>query len=518
MLRARGTKNVRLPNKPRFYKSESETGPMLIHDFTIYRARENHGPNGDRFTKPQLQKIFSDAARTRAHGIPFLDTHLYDVNPIGRLHKWWFTDDDWLHGSGEIFGQDVLGPERYQHIKQQWREGRFTDVSLSVAQGMLPDGRMDPNELKLNEISFCHRGRHKNCNIKILEASDQSHSNKTYHHEGKIMSLTIQHDNGSVGGLDTSKLEATLEDVIATARERGIDFTQAEIDEFAKAGPQGVLPATQFIVGKMAERMAGLTRDNESMVGIVSEVNQNYIKQRQADIEMVKEYYQTKVAAGTLTEERAKQLSEKAEALGQDRNQADAFDTMISGIMEFKKVSQELAEASKNLEKSKNAQTRMQREVNREQRRDASPKRPAAQQQAPPAQQAAKPAAVAPAKAAAAPNPRAVAPADAGEAPTDAPANPGELAQSLTPAVHSNQGYVLVNADSYADDQPWIDAAAPLAIQASYARGLASQNLSRLYDIMSKPRYFEDSLGLAIKPVGEQGFKLQNNYVPYAPF
>lgn len=512
-MRARG---VRLPNKPRFYKNESDTGPMLVHDCTIYRARADQGKNNDHYTKPQLEKIFQEAAVTRKHGIPFLDTHLYGVEPIGRLHKWWFTNDGWLHGSGEIFGQDVLGRERYQHIKQQWNEGRFTDVSLSVAQGKLPDGRLDPDNLTLNEISFCHRGRHKNCNIKILEASDQSQSNKTYHHEGKIMSLTIQHDNGAIGGLDTSKLEATLEDVIATARERGIEFTQAEIDEFAKAGPQGVLPATQFIVGKMAERMAGLSRDNEGMKGIVTEVNQNYIKQRETDIEMAKEYYQSKVASGKLTEERAKQLSDMAEALGKDRNQANAFDTMISGIVESKALAQQLAEVNKNLEKSKNAQTRMQREVNREQRRDASPKRTPVQQQTSPAQQATKPAAAA-AKPAA-PNPRAVAPADANEAPTGEPANPGELAQSLTPAVHSNQGYVLVNADAYTDDQPWINEAAPLAIQAAYARSLPSQNLSRLYDIMAQPNYFADSLSTRIAPIGQQGFQRQNNYVQYASF
>lgn len=491
----------------------------MVHDCTIYRARANHGPNNDHYTKAQLEKIFHEATITRKHGIPFLDTHLYGVEPIGRLHKWWFTNDGWLHGSGEIFGQEVLGPERYQHIKRQWREGMFTDVSLSVAQGKLPDGRLDPNNLTLNEISFCHKGRHKNCNIKILEASDQSQSNKTYHHEGKIMSLTIQHDNGSTGGLDTAKLEATVEDIVQTARERGIEFTQAEIDEFAKAGPQGVLAATQFIAGKMADRMAALAQENDAMKGIVNEVNQKYIQQREADIEMAKEYYQSKIALGTLNEDQVKNLSEMAEKMGKDRSRAMEFDTMISGIAESKRLAAELAETTKNLEKSKNAQTRMQREVNREQRRDASPKRAPApqqqqqQQQKPPAQQqqqSAKPAAP-PAKA----NPNAVAPPDAHDAPTDMPANPGELAQQLTPAVRSDQGYVLVNADAYTDDQPWIDAAAPLAIQASYARSLPSLNLSRLYNEMTQPNYFEKSISMRIAPAGEQGFARRFNHTPF---
>lgn len=514
-----GARSQRPAHRPRIIPSKTPGGPILIHDCSVYRARVDHGPNGDHYTRQQLEKIFREAVQTKTHGIPILDTHLYDVQPIGRISKWWFTPDNWLHCSGEIFGEDVLGPQRYQHTLRNIKNGSYKDVSLSVAQGILPNGKHDPNNLRLNEISVCREGRHKNCNIKIVEASDQSQSKKTYHHDGgQIMSLTIQHENGTTGGLDTSKLDVSVENLVAEAAARGVPFTQAEIDDYAKAGPQGYLAASQLIIAKMADKMANLAQENDGMKGIVNEVEQNYARQRENDIAMVKEFYGEKVKSGKMTEERAKQLSDEAEAMGKNREYATKFDTMISGILELKEQAAQIAELSKSLEKSKATANRMQREHNREQKRDLSPKRapvapPAAQQK--PATAAPPAAATAPAKSAI-PSPNAVAPADANSAPTDQPPNPGEMAQSLTPhPQYSQQGYVLANASAEHGDSAWINKCFPLAYQGQFARSLASESMSRIYDIMDKPNYFNDTIGLRVPPVGEQGFARRNNGPTY---
>lgn len=496
----------RLPHRPRIIETQTPGGPILIHDCTIYRARKDHGPNGDHYTKEQLTQIFTEASKTSQHGIPFMDTHLYLVGPIGRLHKWWFTPDGWLHGSGEVFGEDVLGPERYQHTLNLIKTGQFKDISLSVVQGRFPNGQMNPKDLKLQEISICRRGRHKNCNIKIVEASDHSQSNKTEHHEGKIMSLTVTHDNGSqVGSLDVSKLTPSVEDMVAVARERGVTFSQAEIDDYANRSMQGgdnAFSVAQVILAKMSDVASVLQKQNDGMKGIVQEVNDNYIRQREADIKMAAEYYEEKRVAGTLTEERAKRLTEMAEKLGKDRDAADQFDTMISGIMEAKRLAADNAELTKNLQKQTNAATRAAREANREisrhQARDASPKRA-------PAAAAATPAAVAkPAAPAASSN--AVAPADAQSAPTDMPPNPGALAQQLTPKTSADGSYqyVMVEASAEYGDQQWIDTMAPLAYQGSYAKALPSQNMSRIYAEMGRTNYFDDIIRLDVPPVGKQ--------------
>lgn len=497
-------------HRPRIIPTKNPGGPILIHDCTIYRARKDNGPNGDHFTREQLERMLTLAALTSKAGLPFMDTHNYLVGPIGRLHKWWFDNRDWLHGSGEVFGENVLGPERYNHIRELIRTGQFKDISLSVIQGVFENGRPNPDDVKFNEISLCRRGKHKNCNIKIVEASDQSQSYKTHHHEGEIMSLTVTHENGSTGGsLDMSKLAPSIEDMVAVAQERGVTFTQAEIDQYSQLTGENAFSAAGIILAKMADVTSMLQKQNESMKGIVKEVDDHYLAQRETDIKMAADYYEEKRAAGKLTDARAKLLTEMAAKLGKDRNAADEFDTMISGIVEAKDLAAANAELTKAVQKQTNAANRAQREQKRE-ARDSSPKRTPITQT--PAQQAAAAAAKA---AAATPSPNAVAPVDAKSAPTDASANPAEMAQQLAPKMSPDGKYIMAEADAEVGERIWIDRFAPLAYQGSYAQSLPSETMRHIYEDMSKPNYFDTAVRMSVPIVGHQGFSRRPNNTPF---
>lgn len=515
-------------HRPKILRLPDDGGPIQILDCTIYRARRFdpkrpnkplHGKLGNHYTQDQLEKAFHEAGLMRQHGIPLLDTHFYGDHPIGRLKKWWFTDDGWLHAEAEIFDRKTLGPQLYEHFQKLIRSGQLTDISLSMIQMQRPDGTFDPNDLRLQEVSICRVGRHKNCNIRVVEASDPSQSGaRVVHHKGKLIrsnmnGLEITHEGGK--GLNTAHLSPSLEDLVAQATECGVAFTQAELDEYAaRQGSENQFSAAVAIMAKMAEQNLLLSRENKGMRPVVEQLNASYVKQREQDVAMVEAWYQAKVADKSLNEETAKELIEAAKAMGADRDQSRAFDAMISGIAEATKMREQYAEAQKQAEKARNAENRARRAA-----RDQSPKRQltapqqaakkAAEPAKPPAAEQAKRDAIADAilKGAVPKNPNAVAPADAHEVPAgegELP-DPAAMASEMIPVVAST-GYTKVEASADHGDLPWINKEAPLAYQGSYAQHLPSESMRRITEIMTAPNYFDNSLNCNVPPPGQQGF------------
>lgn len=517
-------------HRPKILRLPEDGGPIQILDCTIYRGRRFdpkqpdkplHGKLGNHYTQEQLEKAFHEAALTRQHGIPLLDTHYYGDHPIGRLKKWWFTPDGWLHAEAEIFDRKTLGPQLYEHFQKLIRSGQLTDISLSMIQRQNPDGTFDPNDLRLQEVSICRKGRHKNCNIRVVEASDSSQSGaRVVHHKGRLIrsnmnGVEITHEGGK--SLNTSHLSPSIDDLVAQATECGVSFTQAELDDYAaRQGAENQLSAAMIIMAKMAEQTRALSHENKTMRPVVDQVNASYVKQREQDVAMVEAWYQAKVADKSLSEETAKELIEAAKTMGMDMSQSRAFDAMISGIAEATKMREQAAEAQKQAEKARNAEIRARRAA-----RDQSPKRQltppqqaakkAAEPAKPPAADQAKRDAIADAilKGAVPKNPNAVAPADANEVPAGGEGelpDPAAMAAEMIPVIAST-GYTKVEASAEHGDLPWINREAPLAYQGSYAQHLPSESMRRITEIMTAPHYLENSLSCNVPPPGQQGFR-----------
>lgn len=78
--------------------------------------------------------------------------------------------------------------------------------------------------------------------------------------------------------LDLSKLTLSIEDMVTIAQERGVTFSQAEIDDYANHSIQGgdSISVAQVILSKMPAVASILQNQNNEMEDVVQEVKNAY--------------------------------------------------------------------------------------------------------------------------------------------------------------------------------------------------------------------------------------------------
>ena len=477
----------------RLIKNRKPDGSIRIHDAKLYRCRDNHGRNGNHYTRAQLEKIFREA---REDGpTPILHTHNYRKGPIGYLTGHWFGNDGWLHCSFKIYSKAQMKNDlRYETIVDNFKRGILNMVSLSVRQRKLGNGKWDPNDLKLNEISVCRKGDHKNCDIGVIEASDSNKAN-VYKTGGEIMALNLDIETGP------SKLgdkPISVDELVQFAKENGVEFSEEELKGLSVSENPLVVAAALVVQKTIANKhmtdaqRKQLEEDAEMGRRLRAEKEAAYKAKQEASVKEMSEFVEAEFKAERLNEKEyndAKHIIEKVAS----NPDAEVMMKLLMGPLTKAKTA---AAAQQQAEKASAELTSQLRAAERRERQTlthraaTSPSAAATTAAAPPAEKRSAPADDAP-------------PAKRNKADT----KPENLAQKLAPKMDGQ--YVVIEADATAGHKPWIDHLYADALQGSRAQSIESNIMNTLQEILSEPDFKRNASNTIIPMPGKQGFSQQ---------
>ncbi len=473
-------------NKTQITHGKKLNGSIRIKDAKLYRWRDNHGRKGNHYTRWQLEKIFREA--TAEGPVPILHTHNYRTGPIGYLQKYWFGNDGWLHVSFKLYSKARMGNDwRYNTLVSDFRRGLLNMVSLSVVQRHLGGDRWDPNVLSLNEISVCRKGDHKNCDIRVIEASESDNKNLSKP-GGEIMSLEIQ-----TGGVDVTKEKLTIDQLVGFAAENGVEFSQEELTALASMPEGAYLSASSIVLRKLAAKanMSDMDRkqlEEEAELGrrLKTERETEYRKQKESEVKEITDFFEAEYKAGGIKEEEWTEIKEMASKMGSVPEAKNALKMMMMPIQKAKAA----ATAQQEAEKARTTATNQLRAAERRDRETLTH------------------------RAASTPLEKRSAPStDANAAKRTKPSKPDfeietkpeNLAQRLAPKMDNN-GNVVVDADANGSHQLWIDNLFPRALQSSMSKAVESATMKMLQEDMGHPDFVQNASSTIIPPIGQQGF------------
>ena len=472
-------------SQTRIIAGKKRFGSIKIHDAKLYRLRNNHGRKGQHYTKEQLQRIFTEAM---AEGpVPILNTHNYKIGPIGFLKKFWF-DDGWLHVGFKIYSKEKMKNDfRYHNLVDQFKRGLLNMVSISVVQKRLGKGNYDPNSLKLNEISVCRKGEHKNCDIRVIEASDSDNKNRVVA-GGEVMALEIH-----TGPADISKEPISVDSVVQFAAENGVSLSEEDMRAVASSA-EPLVTASALVMRRMAEKASmtdaqrkQLEEDAQMGRKLRAEKEAAYKAQKEAEVKEMTDFFEAKFKAGSLTDAEYTEAKELIAKFGTVPEAGLMSKMMMTGITEAKAAIAAKEEAEKNATAASSALRAAERRE-----RQTLTLRAATTPVATPAAEKRTAAETQTAKR-----------TKTDEATPEIQTKPENLAQRLAPKMDGNN--VVIEADATAGNKPWIDTLFPHALQGTEAQSIESQTMKWLQEELTHPNFVRNASHTVIPVIGKQG-------------
>ena len=480
----------------RIINSTDPDGPIRIHDATIYRLRENHGPKGDKFTRPQMERMLREVPKP----IPIRDTHNYWINPVGGVNKCWvapneFGQKDWLHFGAELGDRKKLGDFRHNNLKKRFRNGELNCCSLSVAMSYLDKkkGIFDPNSARIVEFSVCKKGEHKNTTIQILEAADINQVKRQIQ-TGSIERLEIPVEKMSgvlVQPNPGPQAAISVNDIIEEATAAGAQFNEEELLQLSKMDVASVAAMTLRRVSDLKRGVDSQLTDNEKELVKLRElekkVNEDYAKQRAPEVKSAVEFYDEKLAAREgMTQEKRDAVKALIAQLGMDKTNSPVFDLLAIG----NNTAAAEKKAAEDKQKEIDTLTTQVRALERKVRQSDLPQKPREAEK----------------KATPPPTDREESAPKRQRIPESATKNvPENLGQKLAGQKYSN-GEVLIEASAETGNQKWIDHYFPLSYQGTFAKSIEAKSLESIYEIMGEQDFKERALATVIPNIGQQGF------------
>lgn len=218
----------------------------------LYQAKTRRDPLNQDFTVEDMRRI-------KLKGTPVWIEHNGNGGSVGEIIDSWIDSrDNWVWVRGQLHSREMLG-SRYDEIAKRLNTHDLRDLSIHwTGQTESRDSNVvDPDTRTIIEVSLCKKGAFEGTNLLSVAASRIGNSQQLHVH------LPAQQDISLTPPSAMSQDYRALKD---TAKQRGVDLTDQQINELLKhdpSGEEGSLILWNYIMDQVAAKTVKETANKQ---------------------------------------------------------------------------------------------------------------------------------------------------------------------------------------------------------------------------------------------------------------